>query len=396
MSVLKSLDINLPQSEKRTLIRFLSLYIFFTIVILAFVMQFYYNFQKDLMIGEKRIVLNQYASELTIELKDINSNLKSKQIYPVDKRFKSAIYDSSGDLILSTIKNPKSKLDQIRYNSDETIQYIKDPKSSYLGATYILVKIAHDKQWQKEIIYTIILYGTIAFIIILFILYFLLKLFLKPMRDSLHLLDTFIKDTTHELNTPVSTIVANIEMIDTTKLNDKKLIQKINRIDIGAKTIANIYEDLTYLVLNNQIISQNININLAQICEQRIEYFTTLISVKEIKVHTDLDTNIILYIDQKKISKLIDNLISNAIKYNKFKGLIDITLTNNLLSIKDTGRGISKENIDLMFDRYSRFDKSVGGFGIGLNIVKLICNEYNLNIKIESNINIGTDVQISW
>ncbi|MCK5110534.1 MAG: HAMP domain-containing histidine kinase [Arcobacteraceae bacterium] len=396
MSVLKSLDIDLPQSEKRTLVSFLSLYIFFTIVILSFVMQFYYNFQKDLMIGEKRIILVQYASELIIELKNINTKPVSERIYPMDKRFKSAIYDSNSDLIFSTIKNPKIKLDQIIYNSDETIQYIKDPKSSYLGATYVLVKIVHDEQWQKEIIYTIILYGIIVFVIILFIGYFLSKLFLKPMRDALHLLDTFIKDTTHELNTPVSTIVANIEMIDTKNMDDEKLVQKINRIDIGAKTISNIYEDLTYLVLNNKIISQDKNLNLAKVCEQRIEYFSTLATVKEINISTDLDTNIMLYIDQKKISKVIDNLISNAIKYNKFGGSIHITLAQNTLSIKDTGCGISKENIDLMFDRYVRFDKSVGGFGIGLNIVKLICDEYNLSIKIISQVGVGTDVQIEF
>lgn len=396
MSVLKSLDIDLPQSEKQTLISFLSLYIFFTVVILAFVMQFYYNFQKDLMIGEKRILLNQYVGELIIELKDIHTQPTLKQKYPLHKGFKSAIYDKNSNLIFSTIKNPKIQLDQIIYSNEEIIQYIKDPTSSYLEATYVLVKITHDEKWQKDIIYKMTISSIIVFIVILILGYFLLKLFLKPMRDALHLLDTFIKDTTHELNTPVSTIVANIEMIDTSKLNDTKLIAKINRIDIGAKTISNIYEDLTYLVLHNKIISQNSNQNIAQICKQRIEYFDTLLSIKQIQITTDFDTSTMLYIDQKKISKLIDNLISNAIKYNRIGGSIKITVSKNTLSIKDTGQGISKENIALMFDRYSRFNTSVGGFGIGLNIVKLICDEYNLKIKITSEIKVGTDVQISW
>ena len=80
------------------------------------------------------------------------------------------------------------------------------------------------------------------------------------MRDALHLLDRFIKDTTHELNTPVTAIITNIEMIDKSLL-DEKLAKKINRIEIGAKTISNIYEDLTFVTLNNQIISNNENIN---------------------------------------------------------------------------------------------------------------------------------------
>ena len=64
--------------------------------------------------------------------------------------------------------------------------------------------------------------------------------------------------------------------------------------------------------------------------------------------------------------------------------------------IEDTGKGISKENLNRLFDRYSRFDKSVGGFGIGLNIVSLIAKEYNFKIEVESEVDIGTKVKIKW
>jgi len=392
--VSKSLDIDLPQSEKKTLISFLSLYIFFTIIIIVLLMRFYYNFQYDLKISQKRVLLTQYASELSIELKNIATT--PDQTYPIDHRFQSAIYDENSQLIYSTIKNPKQHLDQIMYNNDEIIQYVKNPQSSYLKATYILIKIPNDKKWEKLIIYKIITFGIIAFIIIFIVGYFLSKLFLKPMRDALHLLDRFIKDTTHELNTPVSTVLANIEMIDKSAIKDKKLIKKINRIDIGAKTISNIYEDLTYLILNNKLISKNEDLNIEKICRQRIEYFNTQLMAKKITLNTKLDKKIILNIDNKKISKLIDNLLSNAIKYNKLQGFITIILTTNSLSIEDTGCGISKENIHLIFNRYSRFNKGIGGFGIGLNIVKLICNEYDLDIDIESKLNVGAKVKISW
>lgn len=215
------------------------------------------------------------------------------------------------------------------------------------------------------------------------------------MRDALNLLDTFIKDTTHELNTPISTIVANIEMIDTTKISDEKLIKKINRIDIGAKTISNIYNDLTYLVLNNKIISINKEINLKDIISMRIEYFNTLANAKHITIQHTLE-NVSLKIDERKISKLIDNLLSNAIKYNKINGQINVTLKDGYLSIKDSGIGISKENINALFNRYTRFNKSVGGFGIGLNIVKMICNEYDLDIHISSELEQYTQVIVRW
>jgi len=396
LSVLKNLDIDLPRSEKKTLFRFLSLYVFFTLIILALTTYLYYTFQKELETNKRTIILNQYANEFIIQLKDLHNDTSDTLIYPRDEKFKTSLYDKNYTLIYSTLDNPKILLDEIIYNDNKIIRYIKNHQEYYLNTQYIIVEIMEDKQWLKQTIQTIVIFGFIFFIVMIIIGYFLLNLFLKPMKDAMNLLDTFIKDTTHELNTPVSTIMTNIELIDKEKLEDKLLIKTINRIDIGAKTISNIYDDLTYLILNHKIISNNKEINLENIIKQRIEYFSTLATMKKINITTTLDKNTTLYIDEKKISKLIDNILSNAIKYNRVAGTIYITLTANQLIIKDTGRGIKKENIDKMFDRYSRFDKSVGGFGIGLNIVKMVCIEYNLDIAITSEFQKNTTFTISW
>ena len=261
---------------------------------------------------------------------------------------------------------------------------------------YILIEIDDDKKWFERRVQTIVVFGTVAFVFMLVMGYFLLKLLLKPMRDALHLLDRFIKDTTHELNTPVSTIITNIEMIEIEKLEDKKLAKKMSRIDIGAKTISNIYDDLTYLILNNKIVSQNRDLDFKKIIEQRVDYFKTLANAKKISIINELKEGVVLYSDEKKISKLLDNLISNAIKYNRVGGSIHVVLTADSLTIEDSGKGISRENINLIFERYTRFDKSVGGFGIGLNIVKLICDEYNFKISISSELEKYTKIQIRW
>ena len=228
-----------------------------------------------------------------------------------------------------------------------------------------------------------------------FVGYFLLRLFLRPMKDALHLLDRFIKDTTHELNTPVTAIMTNIEMIDKESL-DEKLLKKINRIEIGAKTISNIYEDLTFVTLNNQIISNNENLNLSNILKQRVDFFNSIAVMKKVEFKLFIKEEVYIVCDVKKISKLIDNLLSNDIKYNKINGTIKVVLTKNSLIVEDSGKGIDKENLKRLFDRYSRFDKSVGGFGIGLNIVSLIAKEYNFKIDVESQIDIGTKVKVKW
>jgi two-component system, OmpR family, sensor kinase len=393
--VLKNSGIDLTNSETRTLLGFSLLYSFLVLVILSVVTFLYYTFQKDLMLQEKRQLLQNYSNDLVFRLKDLHINIDKNNIYPRDEKFESAIYDSDKEKIFSTLKSDDVSLNDVIYLSGNYIHFIKEPESYYLGSKYIIVEIPDDGIWFSEIKYKIVIYFLLAFLFMIFIGYFMLKLFLKPMRDALHLLDRFIKDTTHELNTPVTAIITNIEMIDKSLL-DEKLAKKINRIEIGAKTISNIYEDLTFVTLNNQIISNNENINLSEVLKQRVDFFSSLATIKKIKFNLKIKDEIFLVCDMKKISKLIDNLISNAIKYNKIAGSITVSLDETGFSIEDTGKGISKENIDILFERYTRFDKSVGGFGIGLNIVSLIAKEYDLKIEVESQIDIRTKVSVKW
>ncbi len=395
MLALKNSVIDLRYSEKKTLIGFFSLYLTLCIVILIFISFVYFKFQKDFMLSQKRINLQNYANEFIIKLKKLHINFDKNQTYPRDKRFKSAIYDSDKKLIFSTLDSPAVQLDDIVYTSNNRIHFIKEPESYYLGARYVIFEIHDDLLWFNNTKKHIIVFTSISLVLMLIIGYFLLRLLLKPMRDAMHLLDRFIKDTTHELNTPISAIVSNIEMIDTKTL-DEKLAKKIKRIDIGAKTVSNIYQDLTYLTLNNKIMSQNENINFSNVLCQRVEYFNTLANVKKIEFTLNVDENIFIFMDIKKLSKLVDNLISNAIKYNKINGFIQITLKDKYLSIRDSGKGIKKEQLELLYDRYSRFDKTVGGFGIGLNIVSMICKEYNFTIHISSEVKIGTSVELRW
>lgn len=395
MLVLKNSGIDLTKTETRTLLGFSLLYSFLVLVILSVVTFIYYKFQKDLMLQEKRQILQNYSNSLVYNLKELHINIDKSDIYPRDERFNSAIFDSEKKEIFSTLSTKNIQLEDVIYLKDKKIHFIKEPESYYLGSKYVVIEIPDDGIWFEDIKYKMIISFLAAFLFTMSIGYFIAKLFLKPMRDALHLLDRFIKDTTHELNTPVTAIISNIEMIDKSLL-DEKLAKKINRIEIGAKTISNIYEDLTFIALNNQIISNNIQLDLSQILAQRVDFFSSIASSKKIRFELDIKENIFITSDVKKISKLIDNLLSNAIKYNKFQGFIKVNLKENLLIIEDSGKGMSKENIKKLFERYSRFDKSVGGFGIGLNIVSMIAKEYDLKIEVISKVDTGTRIKIKW
>ena len=278
---------------------------------------------------------------------------------------------------------------------DDKIYLIREPESYYLGAKYLVLEIPSDGSWIRTVYNTLFMYGVVIFLMMVVFGYFLLRLFLKPMREAIELLDRFIKDTTHELNTPVNAIMSNIEMIDTSKL-DKKLARKIKRIDIGARTVSNLYQDLTYLTLGHKIISNDEEVDLREVMEERIEYFSLFCDSKKLTVSFTCKEKFTLHIDRKKITKLIDNLLSNAIKYNKIKGSIEIVLDKNYFEILDSGRGIKKQKIDKMFQRYERADESVGGFGIGLSIVSMIASEYSLHVEISSQEKEWTKVRVSW
>ncbi|MGJ0289458.1 HAMP domain-containing histidine kinase [Aliarcobacter cryaerophilus] len=395
MLVLKSSGIDLSKSETRTIIGFSLIYSILVLVILGVITFLYYQFKKDLMLQDVRQTLQNYSNTQIANLKELHINIDKSDIYPRDERFNSAIYDSSKKKIFSTLLMSDVKLDEVIYLKDGYIHLIKEPESYYLGSKYVIVEIEDDNIWFLNIKYKMLFWFLFSFILLLFVGYFIAKLFLKPMRDSIQMLDRFIKDTTHELNTPIAAILSNIQMINKDNI-DEKLAKKINRIEIGAKTISNIYEDLTFVSLNNQIISNNEKLNFSQILNQRVDFFKSIANSKQIEFILDIKENVFIVCDIKKLSKLIDNILSNAIKYNKFQGFIKVTLKDKILIIEDSGKGMSKDNLANLFTRYKRFDKSVGGFGIGLNIVSLIAKEYDLKIDVISKIDVGTRIKIRW
>ena len=395
MLVLKSSGIDLSKSETRTIIGFSLIYSILVLVILGVITFLYYQFKKDLMLQDVRQTLQNYSNAQIANLKELHINIDKSDIYPRDERFNSAIYDSSKKKIFSTLLMGDVKLDEVIYLKDGYIHLIKEPESYYLGSKYVIVEIEDDNIWFLNIKYKILFWFLFSFILLLFVGYFIAKLFLKPMRESIQMLDRFIKDTTHELNTPIAAILSNIQMINKDNI-DEKLAKKINRIEIGAKTISNIYEDLTFVSLNNQIISNNEKLYFSQILNQRVDFFKSIASSKKIEFILDIKDDIFIVCDVKKLSKLIDNILSNAIKYNKFQGFIKVTLKDKILIIEDSGKGMSKDNLSNLFTRYKRFDKSVGGFGIGLNIVSLIANEYDFEIDVISKIDVGTRIKIKW
>ena len=346
------------------------------------------------MLAEQRAILSKYAYIQTKRLKVLHHFFDERIEYPRDPRFKSAIYDLEHMQIFSLLDDEEVHFNEGVYIIDNHIHFVKTLDEFYLGTKYLVIEVEDDGIWRSDIWKNIFGYGLFSFLFFILIGLYLAKLFLKPMRDSIVLLDRFIKDTTHELNTPLSAILANIEMMDKEVMIEKNIV-KLNRINIAAKTVSVLYKDLTYLTLEQEQDNNNEQIEIKSLIYNRAEYFNILAQSKKLECDLDLEEATI-YADKRKFTRVIDNLISNAIKYNKRNGTVGISLRQGELIIWDSGIGISEDKIPFMFDRYLRFDDSAGGFGIGLSIVKTILDEYNISINVKSVENEGTRMEMRW
>lgn len=101
-------------------------------------------------------------------------------------------------------------------------------------------------------------------------------------------------------------------------------------------------------------------------------------------------------IDKESFNRIVNNLISNAIKYTKAQGKVFVQLKDNVLMVQDNGVGIPKKNLSKIFERFYRESDVVGGFGIGLHIVASICKKYHIKIEIDSKINEGTTFKLKF
>lgn len=220
----------------------------------------------------------------------------------------------------------------------------------------------------------------------IFIGYFLAKFALTPFIERNRFLDRLLKDTLHELNIPIATINANINMLKRKERDEKKL-KRLSRVELASKKLLKLYNELDYFIKKeiNSIDSEEFN--LKELIEEELKSFEEIRG--DIEIEKNLE-DISIVSNRSGFIKVVDNLISNAIKYNKPNRKIIITLTSSKLVIEDSGVGMSEDEVLKIFDRYYQSSGSNSGYGIGLNIVKSFCDEYKIHIKIESEKDIGS------
>lgn len=204
---------------------------------------------------------------------------------------------------------------------------------------------------------------------------------LKPLFKSDEKLELSIKETIHELNIPVSTIKMNTQLLEKT-ITDEKSLKRLERIKQASNNLLKLYENMEYNIKKeiDKIEKQEFYLNeLIKTCVEKFDDIK-----KDVKILYEIE-NIRLFTDLNGFEKTMDNLISNAIKYNiKENPIVEISYKNGILSIYNTGEKIDTKNLFIVFDKYFQEDSSKDGFGLGLAMVKEFCDKNRISINIDT------------
>jgi signal transduction histidine kinase len=204
----------------------------------------------------------------------------------------------------------------------------------------------------------------------------------KTISNLLEQQDFFLKKIIHEMNTPLSIINLNIDNLEST-LGYK---EQFETMKASAKSLSSIYNDLYYLSKKEKRVSQMTNINLTRFLSSRLAFFDEMANVKNIDMSLDIHEEFDIYMDSYELERVIDNTLSNAIKYSFEDSNIDIILgfTNDIYKLEIKNEGIKIADTKAIFNAYyQQKDKNIG-FGLGLSIVKEICDKYEIKIEVNS------------
>lgn len=196
--------------------------------------------------------------------------------------------------------------------------------------------------------------------------------------------DFFIRKMVHEMNTPLSAIELNISVM----MRDYPNVRNLEMIKSSARILSTIYDDIAFLSRKEFLCPVPEWINIEEFIADRILYFDAMLSVKEIVIEMEIDEGYEVHMSRTELQRLVDNNLSNAVKYTQQDGEIIIVISKEsdglLLTFKDNGIGMSEEDRQKLFEVYYRGNAHHQGLGLGMSIIKDICDANAISINVES------------
>lgn len=213
---------------------------------------------------------------------------------------------------------------------------------------------------------------------------------------------TFLSNMSHDLRTPINSIIGFSEMLKDDNIKKSEKMNYLNIIIENGDILTNSINDIVDItkIDSDSLKVQKTEIDLNKLLQEIKTQYTSLIKNKvKLNIDIDLNTNIFILSDKYRLKQILTNLMNNAIKFTK-TGIIKfgyIIIEKNKLRIyvKDTGIGISKEDFKMIFQRFAQVgqpgSKINKGTGLGLAISKSLCEILNFSeLKVESELNKGS------
>lgn len=203
----------------------------------------------------------------------------------------------------------------------------------------------------------------------------------------------FIADTVHQIRTPLTNIMMNGEMVKKFQKDDT-LSLFIDQIDASINMLSNSYEDLAYITSYDTIEYKSHKVDLSEILSKRVKFFSTISKVNFKEIVSNIEDDIYIDINEIELERIIDNNISNGIKYGTANQSITINLfkNNDTVTLEFKTFGDPIKNKEKVFEKNYRENEAKRGLGLGLNMVKGICEKYGIRYSTtyENNQNIFT------
>lgn len=201
-------------------------------------------------------------------------------------------------------------------------------------------------------------------------------------QELLEKQDRFVKNAIHEINTPLSIILMNIDLYNLKFEKNPYLL----KIEAAVKVLDNIYEDLAYVVKKDRQNYEKTLIDFSAFVRERVEYFEDVAEGNKLTMYCDIVPETFIVFNEIELQRICDNNISNAIKYSFENKPLHVrlyaTADNFIFEVENCGENIMAP--EKLFDRYYREDVARGGFGLGLNIVKEICDANGVEVQVIS------------
>ncbi len=326
-------------NEKRFIVRSTLLYTLVISIILLFPLSLHLRHEMKLHDIHTEIELKAIQLLILAKMDAFGDNPNSVFEFPTYIDYFFALYDAKFATIYTQFTTPLPAYRNGYFaQGDERYLITAIPSGKYFGADYLVTKahISYSEVY-KEI--AIIAFGIVTLILGLSFLF--LQNFSRPFKRVNAQLDNFIQESIHEINTPLSIMMVNINLFEQHFGSSKYL----RRIKSATQSLSTIYDDMDYLIKRNRLEYPNEPIDFTELLYERIEHFSHISELKSIEILPTITEGISLSFNSTKLKRLIDNTISNAIKYSHKSSTIEVELTHSgdggvMLVVRDYGVGM--------------------------------------------------------